>query len=45
LIRDAVLGDSGAKREIEAFFRKSGRVITPLTGKEILEEELAKKLA
>jgi site-specific DNA-methyltransferase (adenine-specific) len=36
---------SDAKREIDAFFRKSGKVIIPLTVKEILDEELAKKLA
>jgi site-specific DNA-methyltransferase (adenine-specific) len=36
---------SDALREIDAFFRKSGKVITPLTVKEILEEELARKLA
>lgn len=36
---------SDATREIDAFFRKSGRVIIPLTVKEILNEQLAKKLA
>ena len=34
-----------ALREIDAFFRKSGKVIVALTVKEILEEQLAKKLA
>jgi hypothetical protein len=34
-----------ALREIDAFFRKSGKVIVALTVREILEEELAKKLA
>ncbi len=34
-----------AEREIDAFFRKSGRVIIALTVKEILEEHIAKKLA
>jgi DNA modification methylase len=34
-----------AKREIDAFFRKSHRIIIPLTVREILQEELAMKLA
>ena len=34
-----------AVTEIDAFFRKSGRIIVPLTVREILDEELAKKLA
>jgi hypothetical protein len=34
-----------ALREIDAFFRKSGKVIVALAVKEILEEQLAKKLA
>ena len=34
-----------ALTEIDAFFRKSGLVIVPLTVREILDEELAKKLA
>ncbi len=34
-----------ALREIDAFFRKSGKVIVVLTVKEILHEQLAKKLA
>lgn len=34
-----------ALREIDAFFRKSGKVIVPLTVREILDEELARKLA
>ena len=34
-----------AKREIDAFFRKSGKVIIPLTVREILDEEIAMKLA
>jgi len=34
-----------ALREIDAFFRKSHRVIVPLTVQEILDEQLAKKLA
>jgi site-specific DNA-methyltransferase (adenine-specific) len=34
-----------AKAEIDAFFRRSGRVIVPLTVREILEEEIAAKLA
>ena len=34
-----------AKRECDAFFRRSGKAIIPLTVKEILEEELAMKLA
>ena len=36
---------SDAKTEIGAFFRKSGKVIIPLTVREILDEELAMKLA
>ena len=35
---------SDALTEIDAFFRKSGKVIIPLTVKEILEEQIAKKL-
>ena len=34
-----------ALTEIDAFFRKSGKVIVPLTVREILNEELARKLA
>lgn len=36
---------SDAKREVDGFFRRSGKVIVALTVKEILDEELAKKLA
>ncbi len=36
---------SDALTEIDRFFRKSGKVIVALTVKEILDEELAKKLA
>lgn len=36
---------SDALREIDAFFRKSGKVIIPLTVREILDEHLAAKLA
>jgi DNA modification methylase len=36
---------SDAKTEIDAYFRKSGKVIVALTVKEILEEQLAAKLA
>jgi site-specific DNA-methyltransferase (adenine-specific) len=36
---------SDALREIDAYFRKSGKVIIALTVKEILEEQLASKLA
>lgn len=36
---------SDALHEIDAFFRKSGRVIIPLTVREILDEAIAKKLA
>ena len=36
---------SDAEREIDGFFRRSGKVIIPFTVKEILEEQLAKKLA
>ena len=34
-----------ALREIDAFFRKTGKVIVALTVREILDEELAKRLA
>jgi len=34
-----------ALREIDACFRKSGKVIVALTVREILDEELARKLA
>jgi len=34
-----------AMTEVDAFFRRSGRVIVPLTVREILEEEIAAKLA
>ena len=36
---------SDAEREIDAFFRKSGKVIIPLTVREILDEQIARKLA
>jgi hypothetical protein len=36
---------SDALTEIDLFFRKTGKVIVALTVKEILEEQLAKKLA
>ena len=36
---------SDALAEMDAFFRKSGKVIVPLTVKDILEEQLARKLA
>ncbi len=35
----------GALREIDAFFRKSGKVIIALTVREILDEQIARKLA
>jgi hypothetical protein len=35
---------SDALTEIDRFFRKSGKVIVALTVKEILEEEIARKL-
>jgi len=34
-----------ALSEIDAFFRKSGRIIIPLTVREILDEQIARKLA
>jgi hypothetical protein len=42
-----VKGRSGERfsSAISAFFRKTGKVIIPLTVKEILEEQTAKKLA
>ncbi|MBI4266163.1 MAG: restriction endonuclease [Acidobacteria bacterium] len=36
---------SDAMREIGAFFKKSGKVIVPLTVREILDEQIAQKLA
>jgi hypothetical protein len=36
---------SDATTEIDAFFRKSGRIIIPLTVREILDEQIARKLA
>jgi hypothetical protein len=36
---------SDALREIDAFFRKLGKVIIALTVQEILDEQIAKKLA
>jgi len=36
---------SDALTEIQAFFRKSGRIIIPLTVREILDEQIAMKLA
>ena len=35
---------SDALTKVDAFFRKSGKVIIPLTMNEILEEQIAKKL-
>ena len=35
----------GALREIDGFFRKSGKIIVALTVRDILDEQLAKKLA
>jgi hypothetical protein len=34
-----------AMTEIDSFFRRDGRVIVPLTVREILDEEIAAKLA
>jgi hypothetical protein len=34
-----------ALTEIDAYFRKSGRIIIPLTVREILDEQIARKLA
>lgn len=34
-----------ALTEVDAFFRKSGRIIIPLTVKDILNEQIARKLA
>jgi hypothetical protein len=31
--------------EISSFFRKSGRIIIPLTVREILEDQIAQKLS
>jgi hypothetical protein len=36
---------SDARTEADAFFRRTGKVIIPLTVKDILEEQLARKLA
>lgn len=35
----------GAKTEISRFFKQTGKVIIPLTVQEILDEEIAHKLA
>ena len=43
--RNSALYSSDAMIEIGAFFRKSGRVIIPLTVREILDEQNAHKLA
>jgi len=32
-------------REVQAFFKKTGKVIVPLTVREILDEHIAMKLA
>ncbi len=36
---------SDALREIDRFFREEHRVIIPITGRDILDEEIARKLA
>jgi hypothetical protein len=36
---------SDALHECESFFKRSGKVIVPLTVREILDEEIARKLA
>ncbi len=36
---------AAALTEADAFFRRTGKVIVPLTVKDILEEQLARKLA
>ncbi len=36
---------SDAMREIDRFFREEHRIIVPLTVREILDEEIARKLA
>jgi hypothetical protein len=36
---------SDALREIDRFFREEHRIIIPLTVREILDEEIARKLA
>ena len=36
---------SDALTEIDRFFRKSGKAIVPLTVREILDEQIAQKLA
>jgi hypothetical protein len=38
-------GENDPIRPDDAFFRKSGKVIVPLTVNEILNEQLARKLA
>jgi hypothetical protein len=43
VLRAVVTAD--ALGEIDAFFRRSGKVIIPLTVREILDEHLAAKLA
>jgi hypothetical protein len=39
------MGLKDALHEIDAFFRRFGKVIIALTGREILDEELDKKTA
>ncbi|MDQ6631629.1 MAG: restriction endonuclease [Verrucomicrobiota bacterium] len=36
---------SDALRECDSFFRRSGKIIIPLTVREILDEEIARKMA
>ncbi len=45
IVRAAFDYTSDALREIDAFFRKSGKAIIALTVREILDEEIARKLA
>ena len=35
----------GALREIDAFFKRSHKAVAPLTVKQILDEQIARKLA
>ena len=47
-IKGSIVGfgfTSDAMTEISQFFKRTGKVIVPLTVREILDEELAKKLA
>jgi hypothetical protein len=45
LVDTRVIFTADALQEISAFFKRSGKVIVPLTVREILDEQIAMKLA